>query len=69
MNSEARSGSSVKPKRRDPLLTAEAKGAAARAAGLSEDDCPYEDRRGHRGQITWSRSYRTAWFKGFRGAK
>lgn len=44
------------------------KGAEARAAGKTEADCPYHDKRTWRGSVTFSRSFRKEWLKGFRGA-
>lgn len=38
------------------------KGHQAAVAGRGE--CPYTDRRGKRGKVTWSRAYRNAWMAG-----
>lgn len=51
------------------LEGAKRKGREARAAGLPESACPYEDKRGGRhGQIiTYSRAFIRAWLEGWRG--
>lgn len=49
-----------------PLFTAQQNGCKAWDAGKSLDDCPYPDLRTDRGSVTWSRSFRRAWIKGWR---
>lgn len=49
------------------LLGAMRKGLAAKVAGLARDTCPYEDTRKVDGRLTWSRSFRRAWFYGYEG--
>jgi hypothetical protein len=47
------------------------KGVAARKAGEPISACPYDDTRkggGSRGQLSWSRSFITAWRDGWRDA-
>lgn len=52
---------------RPPFDAAYDKGAIAAAAGDAESDCPYQDKRTDRGSVTFSRAWRKAWLKGFRG--
>lgn len=48
------------------LQGAERKGREAREAGKPRTACPYGDwRTPHHGHVTFSRAFRTAWFKGW----
>jgi ribosome modulation factor len=44
------------------------KGRAARHAGKTLDDCPYQDKRRFSGGLTYSRSFRKVWAEGWEAA-
>lgn len=50
-----------------PLDGAARKGAKAKADGLPESACPYDDKRKADGRLTWSRAFQRAWLDGYRG--
>lgn len=45
------------------------KGVNACLQGHQLSDCPYKDKRKADGRLSWSRSYITAWWDGFRDAE
>lgn len=49
------------------ILGAYKKGIKARADGLPESACPYDDKRNWQNKITWSRTFVKAWVNGWRG--
>lgn len=53
--------------RTSPLEGAYNKGMAARRGGTGYDGNPYPDHRGgdHGTNVTWSRAFRKAWFRGW----
>jgi ribosome modulation factor len=51
---------------KSPLDGAKRKGQEAALAGLSEQACPYEDKRKDSGRLTWSRAFINAWRDGHR---
>ena len=48
---------------------AKEKGRIAYLEGKTFKDCPYWDHRTVNGKVTFSRSYRKAWFDGFKQAQ
>lgn len=53
-------------RKRTPLQTAKRKGIVAFRMGFQESDCPYPDTLKADGKVTFSRSFRNAWFEGYR---
>jgi ribosome modulation factor len=55
----------IPPTRSRAFVGAWKRGRQAALDGRSLDDCPYLDRRNHRGSITFSRTFRRYWRDGF----
>lgn len=55
--------------RRNPFETARENGRQAYLAGRPRTACPYPDRRTVLGRVTWSRSYRIYWLRGWDAAR
>lgn len=57
----------IRKRRTTPLEGAYNKGLAARRNGTGYEDNPYPDHRGgdHGTNVTWSRAFRKAWFRGW----
>lgn len=55
-------------KKKSPFDGAFEKGKKAAIAGMTLDDCPYDDKRKPSGKLSWSRAFQSAWVDGFRAA-